>query len=61
MPWSGAGFATRKLALGPRPDIVGFVVDKAVVAQVFLQPFLFSPISIIPKVLQIYCNITRFR
>jgi hypothetical protein len=60
MPWSDAGFTTRRLALGPRPDNVGFAVDKAVVGQVFLQPFRFSLISIIPQVLQIYFSITRF-
>jgi hypothetical protein len=60
MLWSGAAFTTRRLALGLWPDNVGFVVDKAVVGQVFLQPFRFSPISIIPQVLQIYFNIIRF-
>jgi hypothetical protein len=45
----------------PGPVHVGFVVDKVVLGQVFLQLLLFYPVSIIPQISHIHSFIYQRR
>jgi hypothetical protein len=49
---------TAKAREHPSPVLVGFVVDKVVLGQVFLRVHRFFPVSIIPPMLHIHSSIT---
>jgi hypothetical protein len=61
VPWLRrlvAGFLPRRPGFAPRAAYVGFMMDKVALGQVFIGVLQFSPVGIIPPLLQIHsCSI----
>jgi len=51
LSWLVAGLSPQWFGLNPRPDHVGFVVDKVALGQVFMGVMQILPICVIPPML----------